>query len=71
MNKGIGSALLIGGIVLVIYGFNALDSVSSEVLRAFMKTSTEKTMGDAVAIIVGALMAFRSRKFQSRLLPIE
>jgi hypothetical protein len=66
MNKGIGIALLVVGIVLVIYGFNASDSVSSGVSRAFTGTPTEKTIGllldGAVAIIVGALMTFRSRK---------
>jgi hypothetical protein len=66
MNKGIGIALLVVGIVLVIYGFNASDSVSSGVSRAFTGTPTEKTigllLGGAVAIIVGGLMAFRSRK---------
>jgi hypothetical protein len=66
MNKGIGIALLVVGIVLVIYGFNASDSVSSGVSRAFTGTPTEKTigllLGGAVAIIVGGVMAFRSRK---------
>jgi len=66
MNKGIGIALLVVGIALVIYGFNASDSVSSGVSRAFTGTPTEKTigllLGGAVAIIVGGLMAFRSRK---------
>jgi hypothetical protein len=66
MNKGIGIALLVVGIVLVIYGFNASDSVSSGVSRAFTGTPTEKTigllLGGAVAIIVGGVLAFRSRK---------
>jgi hypothetical protein len=66
MNKGIGIALLVVGIVSVIYGFNASDSVSSGVSRAFTGTPTEKTigllLGGAAAIIVGGVMAFRSRK---------
>ena len=33
MNKGIGMALLVVGIALIIYGFNASDSVSSDVSR--------------------------------------
>jgi Protein of unknown function (DUF3185) len=67
MNKGIGVALLVVGIVLVIYGFNASDSVSSGVSRAFTGTPTEKTLGlllgGAVSVIVGAFLTFRgSRK---------
>jgi hypothetical protein len=62
MNKGIGVALLVVGIVLVIYGFNGSDSVSSGVSRAFTGTPTEKTigllLGGAVATIVGAIMTF-------------
>ena len=67
MKRGIGIALLAVGIVLVIYGFNGSDSVSSEVSRAFTGTPTEKTLGlllgGAGAMIVGAFMTFRgSRK---------
>jgi hypothetical protein len=60
MNKAIGIALVVVGIVLVLYGFNASDSVSSGVSRAFTGTPTEKTLGlllgGAVAVIVGAFM---------------
>ena len=67
MNKGIGIALLVVGIVLVIYGFNASDSVSSGVSRAFTGAPTNKTLwlllGGGAMAIVGAVMAFRgSRK---------
>jgi hypothetical protein len=67
MKRGIGIALLAVGSVLVIYGFNGPDSVSSEVSRAFTGTPTEKTLGlllgGVVAVIVGAFMTFRgSRK---------
>jgi Protein of unknown function (DUF3185) len=67
MNKGIGIALLVAGIVLVIFGCNGYESVSSGVSRTFTGTPTEKTLGlllgGAVAMIIGAFMAFRgSRK---------
>jgi Protein of unknown function (DUF3185) len=62
MNKGIGIALLAVGIILIIYGFNASDSVSSEVSRAFTGTLTEKTLGLLVsgtgAMTLGAFMTF-------------
>lgn len=44
MNKGLGIALLVVGIALIIYGSNASDSVSSGVSRAFTGTPTDKTM---------------------------
>ena len=63
MNKGIGIALLVVGIVLIAYGFNASDSVSSGVSRAFTGAPTNKTMwlllGGAASAIVGAVMTFR------------
>ena len=67
MNKGIGIALLVVGIALIIYGCNASDSVSSGVSRVFTGAPTDKTLwlllGGGAAAIVGAVMTFRgSRK---------
>jgi uncharacterized membrane protein len=67
MNKGIGIALLVVGIVLVIYGFNASNSVSSSVSQAVTGSPTNKTMwlllGGTAAVIVGGVMSLgRSRK---------
>jgi hypothetical protein len=63
MNKGIGIALLVVGIVLIVFGFNASDSVSSDVSRTFTGAPTNKTLwmllGGAAAAIVGAVMIFR------------
>jgi hypothetical protein len=62
--KGIGTALLVVGIALIVYGFNASDSVSSDVSRTFTGVPTNKTMwlllGGSAAAIVGAAMTFRS-----------
>ena len=63
MNKGIGMALLVVGIALIIYGSNASNSVSSDVSRTFTGAPTNKTMwlllGGSAAAIVGAVVACR------------
>jgi hypothetical protein len=63
MNKAIGMALLVVGVALILYGFNASDSVSSNVSRAFTGAPTDKTiwllLGGSAAVVVGATMAFR------------
>lgn len=66
MNKTIGLLLLVVGIALIIYGFNASDSVSSGVSRVFTGTPTYKTLwlllGGSASTIVGATMTFRRSK---------
>lgn len=51
------------GIVLLVYGFNASDSVSSHVSRAFTGAPTNKTVwllvGGIASAIVGAVMTLR------------
>jgi Protein of unknown function (DUF3185) len=63
MNKGIGIALLVVGIALITYGFDAADSVSSDVSRTFTGAPTNKTMwlllGGTASAIVGAVMSLR------------
>jgi hypothetical protein len=62
MNKAIGLALLVVGVVLIIYGINASDSVSSHVSQTFTGAPTNKTLwllvGGSAAAIVGAALAF-------------
>ena len=57
MNRGISLALLIVGIVLVIWGITALDSFSSDLSRFFTGSPTDKTIwlmiGGIVMAIVG------------------
>ncbi len=64
MNKAISLALLVGGLVLIVYGMQASDSVGSGVSRFFTGSPTDKTMwlliGGIVAAIVGASGLFRS-----------
>ena len=66
MNKPIALALLVGGIILIIYGANASDSISSSFSRTFTGNPTDKTVwflvGGAVALIAGAAGLFRGSK---------
>lgn len=67
MNKATGLALLVVGIVLIIFGVNASDSLSSDVSRFFTGTPTDKSMwlllgGIAAAIVGGAITLFSARK---------
>lgn len=66
MNKPISLALLIGGIILLIYGVNASDSIGSDFSRFFTGSPTDKTMwlliGGAVATVAGAIGLFRGSK---------
>lgn len=63
MNKAIGIALLVVGIVLIIFGFNASDSASSGISRFFTGAPTNKALwllvGGIGSTIVGAVMTLR------------
>ena len=66
MNKIISLALLVGGIVLIICGLNASDSIGSSFSRFFTGNPTDKTMwlliGGIVAAAVGAAGLARGSK---------
>jgi len=57
MNKGISGALLVIGIVLMIWGVSASESFSSDVSRFFTGSPTNKAIwlliGGIVAAVVG------------------
>jgi hypothetical protein len=59
----ISIALLAVGIMLIIWGFSASDSMSSDVSRFFTGSPTNKTVwlliGGSVAVIVGLFGSFR------------
>ena len=59
MNKGIPVAFLIVGVILLVFGFNAYHSASSDVSRFFTGAPTDKALwlliGGVVAGIVGFL----------------
>ncbi len=66
MNKVVSAALLVVGIVLIIFGINASHSFGSQVSRFFTGSPTDQTIwffvGGAVALVVGLVMLFqRSR----------
>jgi uncharacterized membrane protein YidH (DUF202 family) len=52
-NKAIGLALLVVGVILLILGINAADSVGSEVKEVFTGTPTDKSIW---LIVGGALL---------------
>lgn len=58
MNKLVSLVLLVGGIILLIYGIQASESIGSEFSRLFTGSPTDKTMwmliGGAIATVVGA-----------------
>jgi len=66
MNEIVSLALLVGGVVLIIFGVQATDSFSSDVSRVFTGSPTNKAVwmliGGIVAAIVGLTMTLRSSK---------
>jgi len=66
MNKNISVALLVAGIVLLIFGLNAYHSASSDVSRFFTGAPTDKALwlliGGLIAGIVGFLGVTRKVK---------
>jgi len=59
MNKGISVALLVIGVILLVFGLNVYHSASSDVSRFFTGAPTDKALwlliGGAVAGVVGFL----------------
>ena len=66
MNKIVSLALLVGGIILIVYGANASDSIGSSFSRFFTGNPTDKTVwliiGGAAATAVGAVGLLRGTK---------
>ena len=66
MNKIFSLALLIGGVVLMIAGINAMNSFGSDVSRFFTGSPTDKAVwmfiGGIVATGVGLTMTLSSSK---------
>ena len=66
MNKIVSLALLVGGVVLIIFGISATNSFSSDVSRFFTGSPTDKAVwmliGGITAAIVGLAMTLRSSK---------
>ena len=66
MNKIVSLALLVGGVVLIIFGIQATDSFSSDVSRFFTGSPTDKAIwmliGGVIAAVVGLAGTLRSSK---------
>ena len=66
MNKPVSLALLIGGIVLIIYGVSAADSIGSQFSELFTGAPTDKAVwlliGGVVAAVVGLGGVLRGSK---------
>ena len=66
MNSVVGLAILALGIVLLIFGFNELNSFNSDVSRFFSGSPTDRSMwliiGGAVATIAGLVLAIRGTR---------
>ena len=66
MNKIISLAFLAGGIVLIVYGISASDSIGSGFSRLFTGSPTDKTLwlliGGVVAAVIGLGGLFRESK---------
>jgi len=52
--KAIGIALLVGGIILLVFGLNASDSFASEVSEVFTGSPTDRSMW---MIVLGSVTA--------------
>jgi Protein of unknown function (DUF3185) len=65
MNRAISIALLVVGVVLLIFGINAHDSITSSAKEAITGTPTDKSVwliiGGIIGIIVGGLGSFFRR----------
>jgi hypothetical protein len=66
MNKPIALALLVGGLILLIFGLNASHSFGSGVSKFFTGSPTDKAVwmivGGAVAAVVGLIFTLRGAK---------
>lgn len=66
MNKTISLAVLVAGIILLIYGISASESIGSEFSRLFTGKPTDKTVwlliGGIVVTAIGAGGLMRSSK---------
>ena len=66
MNRALGMALLVLGIVLIIFGMKASDSVESDFSRFFSGTPISKAVwlliGGIVSVIVGGMLSLRPQR---------
>ena len=56
MDKIVSIAILVGGIMLIAFGVNASNSLSSDVSRMFTDGPTDKAMGLLIGGVVVAII---------------
>jgi len=65
MNKALSIAFLVGGAILLVFGFQENGSFGSDVSRAFTGNPTDKAMwfiaGGAVSAVIGLIGLFTGR----------
>jgi hypothetical protein len=70
MNRAIGLALLAVGIVLLVLGINASESLGSDISRFFSGTPTDESiwmlLGGAACIVVGLFGTLAGRRASTR-----
>jgi hypothetical protein len=58
MNKLLSIALLVGGVILIVYGINASNSIGSDFSNLFTGSPTDKSIwllvGGVIAAAIGA-----------------
>lgn len=63
MNKAVSLAILAGGVLLIIFGVSAAESLSSDFSRFFTSSPTDKAIwmlvGGVVATIIGLVGLLR------------
>ena len=66
MSRGLGIALLVIGVILLIFGINASNSVGSELSNLFTGKPTDKAVwliiGGAAALILGLFGSLAGRR---------
>ena len=58
MNKGMSAALLVIGVILLAFGFNAYHSASSDVSRFFTGAPTDKALWLLIAGVAAGIVGF-------------
>lgn len=66
MRKALGAALLVAGIVMLVFGFNEYQSLSSDIAELFTGSPTDRAIGllvaGAAATAAGLVLLVRPAK---------
>jgi len=66
MNRILSLALLVGGIVLIVYGVNASESLGSDFSRFFTGNPTDKTIWFLIGGVVAAAIGLGGLAYGSK-----